>query len=913
MSLIFDTVLRMSLTGSYCILVVLLVRALLLCAPRKFSYALWLVVFVRLICPVMPESGFSLIPDGGILEEGGIAGMRMPGRQDSPVREERPEKNSPAEVLTEDREFQNGSPAGAGTDGSMTELTGGSDFSGRSGLLRRLGLSGLAGPAQAAGWEAVLEICSLVWLVGAAFFAGFHLWSYFRFKRRVAGAVRAEDGVYEIGEEHLSFVLGIMRPKIYIAAGLTPETRQVVLCHEQVHVKRRDYLLKPAALAVCCLHWFNPLAWLAFYLMNKDCEMSCDECVVRHCGEGSKKVYSFALLREAQAQGGRIRKGGVCALLSFGEDNVKTRISHVLRCKKAPGWALVLIILLMVPVMLGLAFNPAPREMTEEDFLKAVREAGKYSADIPMQCYMADYERDGGQEAYVLVNGIGEEWNGTLWFVSENGETRLLEEQLLFPREASPVYYNAADRDFLLVTYVFGNPWITNVYGVEEGGPVSVIPYGEQKELQGQMIVCQASAYDIQYWAEEDMTLGHSRKPYYFYYDGDGKFQEYTAEELTPEEVAGLAGGQAVLDSLTAKYGVPPEDFQYLLRANGFLHVNIAVQDEGGLTFSYETWKLMGGQYALAEQGDGFYLRGLTVEGGEDYRQRMIGLLAQAESQETSQNAPQGLEGQILDQSFPVTLDGWGDVIFAPFESEYAAKLTDDGGTLYRDVRFVLLQDNRVVSILPDVNPEKGMPGGQFGQVLSVDFRDYNGDGRKDILLVLEYAGVQGLNIISDTVREARVYTQEAGGKDFIIDMPTTDYLNMHGYSDSMELITEGIEAYARHYAAATSRPGWEVESFARDVRQRILEKDWEGLADFVSYPITIGNLTCTDREDFVKGEFADRISEEYLEELAKETCEDMFCNWQGIMLANGKVWIAGVADLNGGQKGLKVIAINLE
>ena len=108
-----------------------------------------------------------------------------------------------------------------------------------------------------------------------------------------------------------------------------------MLCHERVHLQRRDYLFKPAALLICCVHWFNPLVWLAFYLMNMDCEMSCDEKVVKLLGGESKKIYSYTLLEEVSGgEWKRYRGGSICALLSFGEDHVKNRIRHVLDYRK---------------------------------------------------------------------------------------------------------------------------------------------------------------------------------------------------------------------------------------------------------------------------------------------------------------------------------------------------------------------------------------------------------------------------------------------------------------------------------------------------------------------------------------------------------------------------------------------------
>ena len=204
---------------------------------------------------------------------------------------------------------------------------------------------------------------ALLWLIGMAGFLAFHVFSYLRMRHRIRrsdNSVRqVEPGICEIDGGHLSFVMGLIHPVIYLSSGLDPESRKVVLCHERVHLQRRDYLFKPAALVICCVHWFNPLVWLAFYLMNMDCEMSCDEKVVKLLGEESKKIYSYTLLEEASGgEWKRYRGGSICALLSFGEDHVKNRIRHVLDYRKPPFWMLVSAAAVLVILVVCLCSNP---------------------------------------------------------------------------------------------------------------------------------------------------------------------------------------------------------------------------------------------------------------------------------------------------------------------------------------------------------------------------------------------------------------------------------------------------------------------------------------------------------------------------------------------------------------------------
>ncbi|MFR8845104.1 MAG: M56 family metallopeptidase [Waltera sp.] len=203
----------------------------------------------------------------------------------------------------------------------------------------------------------------MVWLFGMAGFMGYHAFSYLRMRNRIrrpdGGVRQVEPGICEIDGGHLPFVMGLVHPVIYLSSGLDPESRNVVLCHERVHLQRRDYLFKPAALLICCVHWFNPLVWLAFYLMNMDCEMSCDEKVVKLLGEESKKIYSHTLLEEVSGgEWKRYRGGSICALLSFGEDHVKNRIRHVLDYRKPPFWVMIGAAAVIVVLAVCLCSNP---------------------------------------------------------------------------------------------------------------------------------------------------------------------------------------------------------------------------------------------------------------------------------------------------------------------------------------------------------------------------------------------------------------------------------------------------------------------------------------------------------------------------------------------------------------------------
>ena len=386
---LFDSIWRLSLVGSYCILLVILARFLLKKAPKWCSYLLWGIVFVRLCCPVLPGTRISLIPErlltvgtattsaqltagnsaGSVDNEGVYNGILLGDNTVDVVLSGADNTENPISGSLEAAGNREGSAPALGQDGNVEGMNEIGDD----------GVGGIQAPGNvtnalddgypvdnrynADGSLQTFRGLSIVWLLGMAGFMGYHAFSYLRMRNRIhrpdSGVRQVEPGICEIDGGHLSFVMGLVHPVIYLSSGLDPESRNVVLCHERVHLQRRDYLFKPAALLICCVHWFNPLVWLAFYLMNMDCEMSCDEKVVKLLGEESKKIYSYTLLEEASGgEWKRYRGGSICALLSFGEDHVKNRIRHVLDYRKPPFWMLVGAVAVLVILVVCLCSNP---------------------------------------------------------------------------------------------------------------------------------------------------------------------------------------------------------------------------------------------------------------------------------------------------------------------------------------------------------------------------------------------------------------------------------------------------------------------------------------------------------------------------------------------------------------------------
>lgn len=217
--------------------------------------------------------------------------------------------------------------------------------------------------AQAAPWYTQLTVWHLlasVWAVGVLVLAVRALWGYRRLARTVATACKTADGCYSGACVPAPFTLGIFRPRIYLPAALTGEARRAVLLHERTHLRRHDPQVKPLFYAVVCLHWFNPLAWLAFRQLEREMESACDEAAVRNCDAAARNAYCESILQYALQ--GRMAPGS----LAFGQGSVKTRIVHLLHYRKIGAGALVVCAVAVGLSVTACMMQPQVEEATPE-------------------------------------------------------------------------------------------------------------------------------------------------------------------------------------------------------------------------------------------------------------------------------------------------------------------------------------------------------------------------------------------------------------------------------------------------------------------------------------------------------------------------------------------------------------------
>ncbi|MCM1119762.1 MAG: M56 family metallopeptidase [bacterium] len=325
--------LNMSLTASLVILVVLFARLLLRRAPKIFSYILWLAVLLRLFCPVALSSPLSLL-----------------GMLDAPAGESRGGLSSMQYI--EERQ------AGIGFTPAQIAVPrvddGRDELDGREGQPGSRDIGVHAGRFDTVASSLVTVLVTCAWGAGFLGMIGYGAFSLCRIRRKLRVAIPLRDNIFLADDIQTPFVIGMIRPRIYLPCGLSDKEQSYIVLHEQHHIKRFDHIIKALAFLALCIHWFNPLVWLAFVFSGRDMEMSCDEAVIRKMGEDIRADYSALLL--ALATGRRVFAG---APLAFGEGDTGGRIRNLANWRRPAFWAVLAAVVGCVVLTVCLLTNPA--------------------------------------------------------------------------------------------------------------------------------------------------------------------------------------------------------------------------------------------------------------------------------------------------------------------------------------------------------------------------------------------------------------------------------------------------------------------------------------------------------------------------------------------------------------------------
>ena len=458
MTAIFLGFLNRSLAAGILILAVVLVRLVFKKAPRWLLCALWALAAVRLVCPVSIESVLSLIPSA------------------EPVQ--------PEIIVSAQPAITSGIPA---VDAIVNPP---------------LAAAFTPSPAQSANPLQIWTfVAACVWLAGIAALLLYAAVSALRLRLRVRTAVRLEGKVYQSEFVSSPFILGVIRPRIYLPFGLEAGAQAMVLAHERAHLRRGDQLWKPLGYLILTAYWFNPVCWLAYILFCRDIEAACDEKVVRELGEGCKAAYSRALLACSVP-----RKLITACPLAFGETGVKSRIKSVLNYKKPAFWLVLAAVIASVAVAVCFLTDPkredpaqnppaaeeaaaqapaqsidassAPEPAIDEqagldpDFFTGT---DGYGESVTVQAVFTAATESGGGDwgAYIPAEGWLRNLGSRLWYSEKTGASFEVVYYPSVPVSSQIASYDAGGYDGLAMTrctvYGLGPESAVYLYGAEGG------------------------------------------------------------------------------------------------------------------------------------------------------------------------------------------------------------------------------------------------------------------------------------------------------------------------------------------------------------------------------------------------------------------------------------------------------------
>lgn len=362
MAAVFLKLLNLSISASWLVLAVLVLRLISKRSPKWVNVLLWGIVALRLVLPFSIESALSLIPSA--------------------------ETVSPAAVQFD--------PAPTITSGvSVIDNAVNPSLSEHFAAVPTASVNPLYVWTEIAGW---------VWLIGLGAMLLYALVSYLRLRRRVSVSLPIQNHIYLCDAISSPFILGVVKPRIYLPSGLDEVQRQNVLAHEQAHLARRDHWWKPLGFVLLAVYWFNPVLWLAYTLLCRDIELACDERVIRTMDESAVKTYSTVLLACSMP-----RKAAITCPLAFGEVGVKERVRNALHYKKPAFWVVAASVAVCVVVAVCFLTDPEHETMKWAKNL-CVDDVVRVELTIMPQVadkQYKDFNADEIAEAVALINKSG--------------------------------------------------------------------------------------------------------------------------------------------------------------------------------------------------------------------------------------------------------------------------------------------------------------------------------------------------------------------------------------------------------------------------------------------------------------------------------------------------------------------------
>ena len=367
---LFLTIVNMSITATWVVLAFTLLRPLLKKVPKWVNCFLWGIVALRLCMPFSLESVFSLIPTTQTI---------------------------PTNITTS---LKPQIDTGVGVVNSVVNPVISESFT--------------PDPSYSVNpLQVVVSVASYIWIIGLILMVLYCVISYIILKRKVSASVHYTNNIYYCDNIETPFILGVIKPKIYIPSGVNENDLQFILEHEKSHIKRKDYLIKPLSFLILSVYWFNPAIWLWYILLCRDIESACDEKAIKFYDNEYKKLYSTALLNCSTQK--RII---MACPVAFGETGVKQRIKSVLNYKKPAFWVVGFAIILTVWLTIFFVTNP--------------KEDNENKGDIPSPNYTyatentCDFVSIKDNYYYAVIDKTSEYSSLGLYLCDENGEMRFI-------------------------------------------------------------------------------------------------------------------------------------------------------------------------------------------------------------------------------------------------------------------------------------------------------------------------------------------------------------------------------------------------------------------------------------------------------------------------------------------------------
>ncbi len=414
METIFTKLLYMSAQASLAIGIIFVIRLIfkLIKAPKRYAYILWLIPFIRLICPFALESDFSIMPRNILGYE--IQSNENSGEIDNnhsthqgvlePTKQETYGNIYDTYDMDFDMDIEDYHSYETIDELNQEKIETYDDVVSKKDKMTE------AIPASLGK----ISVMSCIWIAGVALIVVYSAISFLRFKKKLVGGMAIEKRVYLTDHIDTAFVIGVLCPRIYVPSHISEDELEYVIAHEKQHIKGLDFIIKPLAFFIVSLHWFNPIVWIAYYFFEKDMEMSCDEAVLGKLGIDKKENYATALLKISAG-----RNYVFSIPTAFAEGNTKGRVKNIMKAKKPIIAVVFIAIVVMIILGVVLLTNPSKEDKSStsttststdgESIAENALLPGTYSLDIEYS-----QENDGAEDnqlhgKYIPQLSIGED------------------------------------------------------------------------------------------------------------------------------------------------------------------------------------------------------------------------------------------------------------------------------------------------------------------------------------------------------------------------------------------------------------------------------------------------------------------------------------------------------------------------